>query len=145
MFKKILVPIDVDYSDAAAVVYRKAATLAGLCGAEIRLITVMPGFGMPIVSSFISNEVRKEAADRFRAMVEQFVRDNCDESVTFRIATGKNWEEIIKEADRWEADLVVVYHNRRSDINEVFSGSCSQRVAEHATCAVLWLRKIMAQ
>ena len=61
------------------------------------------------------------------------------------IATGKNWEEIIKAADKWEADLIVVYHNRRSEINEVFSGSCSQRVAEHANCSVLRLRKIMAQ
>ena len=77
MFKKILVPIDVDYPKTAAAVYRKAATIAKLSSAEIRLISVMPGFGMPIVASYISDEVRQEATDRFKAALEKFIKDNC--------------------------------------------------------------------
>lgn len=142
MFNKILVPIDVDYPKTAAAVYRKAKLLAKQSSAEIRLVSVMPGFGMPIVASYIPDDVRKEATDRFKASMEQFIRDNCDESVSYKIRTGKNWEEIIKAADKWEADLIIVYHNRRRDINEVFSGSCSQRVADHARCSVLRLRNI---
>ncbi len=142
MFKKILVPIDVDYPKAAAAVYRKAAAIAKLSGAEIRLVSVMPGFGMPIVASFISDEVRKEATDRFKESLEKFIADNCDEPVSSRIRAGKNWEEIVKAADEWGADLIVVYHNRRREINEVFSGSCSQRVSYNASCSVLRLRNI---
>ena len=142
MFKKILVPIDVDYPETAAAVYQKAATIAKLSGAEIRLISVMPGFGMPIVASYISDEVRKEAADRFKESLEKFIKDNCDEPVSSRIRTGKNWEEIIKDADKWEADLIVVYHNRRHEINEVFSRSCSQQVSNNANCSVLRLRNV---
>jgi nucleotide-binding universal stress UspA family protein len=145
MFKKILVPIDLDYADAAAAVYRKAALLAGTNGAEIRLVSVMPGFGMPIVSSFISDDIRQEAADRFRKLMERFIQENCRASVTYCIAVGKNWEEIIQEADNWGADLIIVYHNRRHDINEVFSRSCTQRVTDNAGCSVLRLRKIMVQ
>ena len=143
MFKKILVPIDVDYPKTAAAVYRKVATIAKLSGAEIRLVSVMPGFGMPIVASFISDEVRKEATDRFEESLEKFIENNCDEPVSSRIRTGKNWEEIIKAADKWGADLIVVYHNRRRDINEVFSGSCSQRVSDNANCSVLRLRNVL--
>jgi nucleotide-binding universal stress UspA family protein len=142
MFKKILVPIDVDYPKTAAAVYRKVATIAKLSGAEIRLVSVMPGFGMPIVASYISDEVRKEATDRFKESLEKFIADNCDEPVSSRIRTGKNWEEIIKTADKWGADLIVVYHNRRREINEVFSGSCSQRVSDNANCSVLRLRNV---
>ncbi len=142
MFKKILVPIDVDYPEPAAAVYQKAATIAKLSGAEIRLISVMPGFGMPIVASYISDEVRKEAADRFKESLEKFIKDNCDEPVSSRITTGKNWEEIIKAADKWEADLIVVYHNRRHEINEVFSRSSSQQVSNNANCSVLRLRNV---
>ncbi len=142
MFKKILVPIDVDYPKTAAAVYRKTATIAKLSGAEIRLVSVMPGFGMPIVASYISDEVRKEATDRFKESLEKFIADNCDEPVSSRIRTGKNWEEIIKAADKWGADLIVVYHNRRREINEVFSGSCSQRVSDNANCSVLRLRNV---
>ncbi len=142
MFKKILVPIEVDYPETAAAVYKKAASIAKMSGAEIRLISVMPGFGMPIVASFISAEVRKEVADRFKKSLEKFIKNNCDEPVSFRITTGKNWEEIIKAADKWEADLIVVYHNHRHEINEIFSKSCSQQVSDNANCSVLRLRNV---
>ena len=55
--------------------------MAALSGAEIRLVSVMPGFGMPIVAAYISDEVRKEAGDNFKASLEKFIQDNCDESV----------------------------------------------------------------
>ncbi|MGB5618648.1 MAG: universal stress protein [Desulfobacterales bacterium] len=143
MFKKILVPLDIDYEDTAALVYRKAAAYAVLSGAEIRLVSVMPGFSMPIVAAYFSDEVRKETADKFTAAVEDFVKTHCNESVSYTVRTGKNWEEIIKAADEWGADLIVVYHNRHREVNEVFSLSCSQRVSDHAKCSVLRLRNII--
>ena len=127
MFKKILVPIDVDYPKTAAAVYNKAAALAQISDAEIKLVGVMPGFGMPIVASYISEELRKEALQKFKAALDGFIRNNCSESVTYTVRTGKHWEEIIKAADKWGADLIVVYHNHRRDVNEAFSGSCSRR------------------
>ncbi len=142
MFKKILVPIDVDYPETAAVVYQKAAVLAEQNNADIRLVSVMPGFGMPIVASYISDEVREEARNRFKESLKQFIQDNCRKPVSSKVMTGKNWEEIIKAADQWNADLIVVYHNRHREINEVFSRSCSQRVADQANCSVLRLRNI---
>ena len=144
MFKKILVPIEVDYPDAAKAVYEKAAALAKQSGAEIQLVGVMPGFGMPIVASYISENVRQEAVERFKKSLEEFVQNNCDKTVSFKARTGKNWVEIVKAADNWGADLIVVYHNRRRDINEIFSYSCSERVADHANCSVLRLRNIQS-
>ena len=144
MFKKILVPIDVDYPKTAVAVYQKAAAIAGLSNAKIRVVSVMPGFGMPIVASYISDEIREQAKKRFKESLEKFIRANCDKTVTYRIRTGKNWEEIIKAADNWEADLIVCYHNHRREINEVFSGSCSQRVSDNANCSVLRLRNVLS-
>ncbi len=142
MFKKMLVPVDIDYTETAAAVYHTAAEMAKLCGAEIRLVSVMPGFGMPIVASYISDDVRRKAKSNFVESLEQFIQDKCEEPVSYTVRTGKNWEEIIKAADKWEADLIMVYHNRRHEINEVFSRSCSQRVADHANCSVLRLRNV---
>lgn len=144
MFKKILVPIDVDYPETAAAVYQKAAMIAKLGNTEIRLISVMPGFGMPIVASFISDEMRKKAANSFKASLDQFIKDYCDEPVSSSIRTGKNWEEIIKAADKWGADLIIVYHSRRHEVNEVFSKSCSQLVSDNANCSVLRMRNLQA-
>ena len=142
MFKKILVPVDIDYPNAAKAVYQKATKIAGFMDAEIKLISVMPGFGMPIVASYITEEVRQETYARFKASLEAFIAENCSASLPFTIRIGKNWEEIVNAADKWGADLIVVYHNRRREINEVFSKSCSQRVADNANCSVLRLRNI---
>jgi universal stress protein F len=144
MFKKILVPVDIDYPKTAAAVYQRAVSIAKPNGAEIRLVSVMPGFGMPIVASYIPAEVRDEAKAKFKASLEQFIEDHCPEPVSHTVRTGKNWEEIVKTADKWGADLIVVYHNRRREINEVFSRSCSQRVADHASCSVLRLRNVLS-
>ncbi|MGB5987963.1 MAG: universal stress protein [Desulfobacterales bacterium] len=142
MFSKILVPVDIDYPDIAAQVYRKAAAIAQLSGAQIRLVTVMPGFSMPIVASLVPEEVQKKAVDHVKAVMAKFISDNCDATVTYSIRVGKNWEEIIDVAEKWGADLIIVYHNRHREINEVFSKSCSHRVADNAKCSVLWLRNV---
>jgi len=144
MFNKILVPVDIDYPKTAALVYQKALALAESTGSEVRLVSVMPGYSMPIVASFISEEMVKKAKVQLRETLEAFIQDNCKEPITYTIKTGKNWEEIVKAADKWGADLIVVYHNRRRDENEVFSNSCSQRVMENASCSVLRLRSIRA-
>ncbi len=142
MFNKILVPVDIDYPNTAAIVYQKAAKIAALSGAEIRLISVMPGFGMPIVASYIPESVRQEAKARFKDALEQFIQLHCKEPISYYVKSGKHWEEIVKVADKWGADLIVVYHNHRREINEVFSQSCSHRVIEQANCSVLRLKHI---
>lgn len=142
MFKKILVPIDVDRPNAAKAVYKCAAEIAEQSGAEIKVLGVMADLGMPIVGSFISDEIRKEACEHFRDEVEAFVKENCGENVSYHIRAGKNHREIIKLAKKWEADLIIVYHNRTREINEVFSSSCSQHVYSNAPCSVLRLRNL---
>ncbi|MFC1798624.1 universal stress protein [Thermodesulfobacteriota bacterium] len=146
MYKKILVPMDIDYPKTAVAVYQHVAEFATPSGADIRLIGVMPGFGMPIVASYISNETKSEIVNRLKESLEIFIQENCDDSVSFEVRTGKNWEEIIKAADKWGADLIAVYYDRHRDrdMNEVHSKGCARRVSENANCSVLWLRKVMS-
>ncbi len=142
MYQKILVPVDIDYPEIAAAVYRKAAELAGCSGGEIRLLSVIPGFGMPIVASYVTDDIRQETYQSVCSALEDFIQKNCAADVTYAVATGKNWEQIIKAAQNWRADLIVVYHNYRREFNEAFSGSCARRVAENAGCSVLWVRNL---
>lgn len=145
MFKKILVPVDIDYPNTAARVYQKAKAIAALSGADIHLVTVTPGFSMPIVASLVPEDVQKQAYQRVKDAIEKFVADHCEPGIAYSLKTGKNWEEIIKAADEWSADLIIVYHNRHREFNEVFSQSCSQRVSDNAKCSVLRLRNLSSQ
>ncbi len=145
MFKKILVPIDVDYPKTSKAVYDNAADIAKLSGAEIRLVSVMPGFSMPIVASYITEEIKKEATQDFKKSLEAFIKENCEKgNVTYKVVVGKNWEVILKHGEKWGADLIVVYHNHRRKINEAFSGTCAQRIVKNAECSVLRLRNVLS-
>jgi len=143
MFKKILVPIDVDYPKTSRAVYDNAADIAKLSGAEIRLVAVMPGFSMPIVASYVTDDIKKQALEDFKKTLRDFIDSNCGENVSFKVLIGKNWEVILKDAKKWDADLIVVYHNHRRSINEAFSGTCAQRIVKNAKCSVLRLRNVL--
>lgn len=143
MFNKILVPIDVEYPRTSKAVYENAANIAKLSNAEIRLVSVMPGFSMPIVSSFVTEEIKNEAQKEFQKALKEFTDRNCGESVTARVLVGKHYEVILKMADKWEADLIVVYHNHRRKVNEAFSQACAQKIVKNANCSVLRLRNVL--
>lgn len=143
MFKKIVVPIDVDYSVVSKAVYDNAADIARLDNARILLVSVMPGFGMPIVSSFITEEIKNEAHKEFKKALKAFTDKNCGPNVTAKVLTGKHFEVILDTADQWGADLIVVYHNHRRSINEAFSQDCAQKIVKNAKCSVLRLRNVL--
>ncbi|MCP4022674.1 MAG: universal stress protein [Desulfobacteraceae bacterium] len=144
MFKKILVPIDVEYPKTSKAVYDNAADIAKLSGAQIRVISVMPGFSMPIVASYVTEEIKKEAYEDFKKTLRKFIDDNCGENVSFKVLTGRHFQVILKDAQKWGADLIVVYHNHRRKINEAFSGTCAQRIIKNADCSVLRLRNVLS-
>jgi len=144
MFNKILVPVDIDYPKTSKAVYDNAAELASLSGAQIRIVSVMPGFTMPIVASFVTEEIKKEARAQFQKFLDDFVGANCQGgNVSHKVLVGKHYEEILKMADKWGADLIVVYHNRSRTVNEAFSNTCAQKVVKEANCSVLRLRNLL--
>ncbi|MDD9304758.1 MAG: universal stress protein [Desulfobacter sp.] len=145
MFNKILVPVDIDYPKTSRAVFQNAMELASLSGAEIRIVSVMPDFSMPIVASFVTDKIKNEARQQFKEALNDFVEKNCTggTKVSHRILVGKHYEEILKVADKWEADLIVVYHNHRRKINEAFSDTCARKLVKHANCSVLRLRNVL--
>ena len=146
MFKRILVPIDIDYPRTSKAVYDNAAELASLSGAQIRIVSVMPGFSMPIVASFVTEEIKNEAKNHFKVTLEKFIEEHCQGTtkVSQKVMVGKHYEEILKMADKWGADLIVVYHNHRRKMNEAFSQTCAQKIVKNAECSVLRLRNVLS-
>ena len=58
-----------------------------------------------------------------------------------KIPTGFSAEEIIKAASRFSADLIVLGSRGLSGMKRTFLGSVSSKVARHAPCPVLIVRK----
>lgn len=58
MFNKILVPVDLSTENMTEKLCKTANDLAQKYGSEVRLVTVMPDYGMPIVASYFPEGLR---------------------------------------------------------------------------------------
>ena len=140
MFKKILVPVDLGREKNAIKLCHTAAQLKG-ADDEIRLVSVAPGYGMPLVASFFPDDAQKQVLSKMQSMLEKLAVDNIGEDVSVRARQGKRAKTILAEADKWSADLIIVGSRKKlSRDGQRVLGSCSSSVADRAQCAVLIVR-----
>ncbi len=71
MYNKILVPIDVAREKNATRLCKAASEMAAE-GAQIRLLSVMPGYGMSLVASYFPADAQEQAMVEVKARLEQF-------------------------------------------------------------------------
>lgn len=57
--------------------------------------------------------------------------------VEFHLAEGVPAEQIVLQAQKLDADIVVLGHHQRSTLAQRFVGSVEQEVISHALCAVM--------
>lgn len=78
-------------------------------------------------------ELRQAVADRMVSML------GSDQGELF-IERGIPYAELIRRADTWKADMIVVGSHGKSGLEHVLLGSVAERVARHAHCSVLVAR-----
>lgn len=142
MFKTILVPIDMQEPTLADRAVDIAVQYARESSGRLYVLTVLPGFGSPLVASFFPpdsmKKARTEADKRLRDYVAAHVPQGVE--VTVSVSEGSPYERIMEEADAIGADLIVLPSHTRKLMDRVLLGSCASRVVEHARCSVLVIR-----
>jgi nucleotide-binding universal stress UspA family protein len=78
---------------------------------------------------------RERAPTRVRRAVEGLA-GTPGVSVTSKVAEGHPADTILDEAERWQADLIVVGSHGFGPVKRRLLGSVSQAVALHAPCSV---------
>ena len=150
MFKKILVPVDLQnpsFSDHALTVALTQANAQGdkstLC-----IVSVLPGFNMPLVESFFPKDAMKRAVDEAKVMLEDYVKDKipADISYTTVVAIGTAHEKVLDQAKEINADLIIIpsHTPKGHRSNQFLLGSCAHKVVEHAHCTVMVVRDYKA-
>ncbi|MFQ6024729.1 MAG: universal stress protein, partial [Acidiferrobacterales bacterium] len=88
MFKKILVPVDLTEPAFADKAVAAAVEEARHHKADLHVMTVLPGFGMPIVASFFPADAMQKAAQEVKKELQDYVAKKVpkDISVTLAIA-----------------------------------------------------------
>ena len=141
MFKKILMPIDLQETHLAAKAVKVAIEEARKHGAELNVMTVMPGFGMPLVASFFPDDAMRQAKKEIGAELKKYIAANFPKDIATRpvIGEGNPAEMILAEAKAIQADLIIIPSHAQS-LSQVFLGSCAARVVEHARSSVMVIK-----
>ena len=144
---KILLAID--GSDASMSAVAATAALSTPPGTTIEIVTVVPDSFAP-EGSVWPNVIRVDPpTDRDRVLddVTRRLQDLADRlgsderPVQIRVLEGRPATEIVAEARRFGADLIILGARGLSAVQRVLLGSVSSEVVDHAPCPVLIARR----
>lgn len=138
MYKKILFPIDLQHTKEADKSLQIMIDEARRSKAEVRVMTVATGFGMPIVASFFDEATVQEALKEVARHLLTYVDENIPDDIvsTAIVLEGSPAEMILKQAKKDQVDLIVLSaHN--SQIENLLLGSCAAKVVRHSDCTVI--------
>ena len=135
MYKKILIPIAPDHTDAIPESIAAARVLATE-GAAIHVLTVLE-----VIPDYVATEIPYEVYERscaeMRTTLETAFKDMPEVEIHTEI--GNASPKIADVAKEGEYDLIVI-RSHKPGLQDWFLGSTAGRVLRHAPCAVHVLR-----
>lgn len=138
--KRILVPTD--FSPHARAALRLAAELAQKTGAALCLLHayelipyVLPE-GMPMFDPTLIARLRDELGQQLSLARDEAKTSGVTEVET-RLTEGNAAREIVRTAESWKADLVVMGTHGRTGIEHLLLGSVAEKVVRKAGCPVI--------
>lgn len=143
-FRTILHPTD--FSTASGAAFKKAVALARQERAALRLVHVLLPPAVLLEDSFMTAKTwaelttagRRQAQRRLRPLLARARKARVRASAA--VLEGTAFEEIVREARRRHADLVVMGTHGRTGVARFFLGSVAARVLARARCPVLTVR-----
>ena len=142
MFKNILAAIDLTDESSWVKTIPTAVNLCQSTGARLNLLTVIPDFGMSIVSQHFPKDYAKNAMAETLTKLGVFASEHVPDGIkrSLIVAQGTIYEEIIKAGNEVSADLVVVAAHRPS-LKDYLLGPNASRVVRHFKRSVLVVRE----
>jgi nucleotide-binding universal stress UspA family protein len=135
-----------DFSPASRPAFARALELGKQPRTKLLVLHVLmppsPFLGNRLPSSYLELETRaKGNAARQMAAMTTTVRQVGIKKGMSKLVAGAPAEQIIRQARRWRADLIVMGTHGRSGFGRTFMGSVADRVLRGAACPVLTVRR----
>lgn len=131
-----------DFSDVTDPLLDQARLLAKKLGSRLYLVHVADPDPYFVGDAIGPKDVRNEVAHRYREE-HQRLAELVDALHTHEIDShalligGPAADKIVKEAERLEADLILVGSHRRGSLRKSLLGSVSEGILQQAPCPVL--------
>lgn len=136
---RILVPIDFSNCSRKAIQY--AEGLTAKFGGELTLAHVVATYpvvpDLPSATDEMNASLRAEAARKLENWKKEAKHTPC----TTVVCSGHPAQEIVREAERIGADMIVIATHGETGIKHAFLGSVAERVARNAPCPILVVRE----
>ncbi|MEN3931442.1 universal stress protein [Microvirga sp. W0021] len=140
MFNTILVPVDLAETEASSLALERAIELAKISNGHLRLIyirSVMPVTYMEFVPQSFDTEQQVECEQKLAEIAAKVPLPAGHVSAVVRM--GSIYNEVLDEADKMKADLIVVGSHRPSMATYLL-GSNASAIVRHAQASVLVIR-----
>ena len=139
-----------DGSPRARKAVAAAAKLAGLCGARLAVVFVIPPYVLPAYGEAaqyvpgVTPQLYKQRADalakKVLAPAARLAQKNGVACETLAVNAAEPWSGILHSAHKRKCDLIVMASHGRRGIARALLGSETQRVLTHSRIPVLVLR-----
>ncbi len=141
MYKEILFPVDLNEDSSWRIALPVAIEYANAFDSKLHVMTVVPDFGMSIVSQYFpsntEDKVIEGTKEALHAFTEKHIPDNI--KVQHIVSQGTVYEAIINAAKRVDADLIVMAAHR-PELKDYLLGPNAARVVRHSDRSVLVVR-----
>ena len=137
MYSNILFPVDLEHTKEAEKALKITIEEARRSNAKITVMTVAPGFGMPLVASFFDEATVKNAMKEVARHLKLYIADNIPDDIEINavVMEGNPAELILKQAKKGKCDLIVI-SSYNTKANHLLLGSCAAKVVRHSKCSV---------
>lgn len=141
MYKSILLAIDLGYESSWKKALPTAIELARSNSAELIVMTVLPDFGMSMVSLSFPADFEKDGLAKVNESLKAFVAKHIPEDIkaSSHVGHGTIYSEIIETAKKRGCDLIVL-SSHRPEMKDYLIGPNAMRVVRHATQSVFVVR-----
>ncbi len=141
MYKNILFPIDVTEPSSWKIALPVVLELVGAFKSQLHIMTVVPEYGMSIVSQFFPDKSEDALIKSATDALHKFTSEHIPPHINKRhvITQGTVYEAIIEAADHINADLTVMAAHR-PELKDYLLGPNAARVVRHSGRSVLVVR-----
>lgn len=147
MFTPKNIVVATDFSEHARKALLNALDIAGKAGANVHLVHVVDKIQQCVADYCIEEEtmsrIESQSLAASRERLEKEAKDLAASrgvSISCDVRTGVPYEEILREQEEKNADLIVIASHGRTGLMSHLTGSVADKVVKHARCPVLLVR-----